>query len=116
MKSHETSEYSPALVVKGEYDGGVVVAEVLAGEHERAVGEHDVVVGETFFGCGGGGDDEDWAGAEKEVKDMAVLLVELGEGLVDGRLEKVKVAEDGESQGLGEVDMEIPFGYEDESY
>lgn len=104
------------LAVRCGPDGGVVVAEVLGGEHERTVGEDDVVVGEAFFDSGGGGDDEDWAGAEEEVKDVAMLLGELGEVLVDGCLEKVEVAKDGESQGFGEVDVEIPFGYEDECY
>ena len=70
---------------------------MLASEHDRAVGKNDVIVGEAFFGYGGGGDEEDWAGAETEVKDVAMLLGELGEGLVDGGFEKVKVAEYGES-------------------
>jgi len=104
------------LAVRGESNYGAVVAQVLASEHDRAVGEDDVIVGEAFFGGGGGGDDEDWAGTKAEVKDVDMLLGELGEGLVHWGLKKVKVAKDGESQGFGKVDMEIPFSYEDESY
>lgn len=81
---------------------GVVVAEVLAGKEAGAVREDDVILVEALLGRGGGGDDKDATGAELEEEDGAVAAGDGGEGAVEGLLEEVEVAEDGEGrEGAG---------------
>lgn len=47
------------MVTVGSVDEAVVVvAKVFSGEKAWAVGEYDVVLGETFLGGGGGGHDK----------------------------------------------------------
>lgn len=55
----DAAEAPPVVAVGGPGEGGVVVAQVFSGEEARAVGEDDVVFGETFFSGGGRGDQED---------------------------------------------------------
>ena len=116
MKGGETPVTPPASGEGRKHKGREVITQIFGGKNAGTVGEDDVILGEALLGGGRGGDDEDWAGAEEEVKDVAMLLGELGEVLVDGCLEKVEVAKDGESQGFGKVDVEIPFGYETENH
>lgn len=48
------------------------------------VGKDDIILGETFFGGGRGGEKEDVAGSEMEEEDRAVFAGDCDEGSVDG--------------------------------
>lgn len=80
--------------VRGGDDGGVVVAEVLAGEEHGTVGQNNVVFREAFFHSGRRGYDYDEAGPKPEGEDGAEGLGEVAEGAVERLFEEVEVAYD----------------------
>lgn len=101
LEGGEFPEIAPEIAVGRPGEAGEAVAEVLAGEEAGAVGENDVVFGETLLRRGGGGDDEDAAESEAEEEDGAVALGESGEGAVEGLFEEVEVTDDRKSREGG---------------
>ena len=69
----EAAEVAPVVAVRGEGDGGVVVANVLGRDEPGPVGENDVVFREAVLDGGRGGDDHDEPVAETEGEDGAEL-------------------------------------------
>lgn len=84
------------VAVGSRSEAGVVVADVLAQEEPGAVGEDDVVPGEAFLSERPRRDDDEVTGTDAKGDDGAVGLGEDEEGTVDGLLEVVEVADDGE--------------------
>lgn len=80
------AKVAPVLVIWCPAEAGVVVAKNLASEQTRAVGEGDVVLCETFFGSGRGGDQQDTARSKADEEDWAVFVGDCGEGPVEGFL------------------------------
>ncbi|GER30936.1 mitochondrial inner membrane i-AAA proteasecomplex subunit MGR1 [Striga asiatica] len=70
----EPPEVPPVIAVGGADEGGVVVAEVLAGDETGTVGKDDVFFGEAFMDEVRGGDDDHEAVDEAEGEDGAHLL------------------------------------------
>lgn len=66
------------VAVRRPGQGSVVGAHIFSGDQAGAVGEDDIVLGEALLGRGGGGDDEDTAGAELEEHHRAVEVGDLG--------------------------------------
>lgn len=98
----------------------MVVAEEFSDEEAGPVGEDGVVCGEAVSRGGGGGDEEDAAGAEVEEDDGAVAAGEGCEGAVEGRVEEVEVAEEGEAEERGGWEVlefvEEMLGEEEDGY
>lgn len=90
------------LTVRRPRNTRVVVAQVFPSEEAGAVCEDDIVLRQAFLGCRRGGYDEDLAGAKMEEEDRAMALRDGGEGTVEGLLQEVEVAEDGDRrEGTG---------------
>lgn len=70
----DAAEVSPVVAVRGEGDVGVVIAEMLAGEEARAVGQDDVVFGEALANDRGRRNDNDKTRAKTQREDLAVAL------------------------------------------
>lgn len=63
----QTAEVPPMVSIRRESNGCVIVPKNFAGKGFRLVGEDDIVLGETFFGCRGRGNEENWAAAEMKI-------------------------------------------------
>lgn len=124
LEGGDPAKVAPVVAVGGPDEGGVVVAQVFAGQEAGTVGEDDVVLlCEAFLGGGRRGDDEDGAGSQSEEDDGAVAGGDGGQGSVEGFFEEVEVAEEwqGWERGGREVaDLpkdgisEIVDGYQEE--
>lgn len=90
--------------------GSVVVGDVFSVWEAGAIGESDVVLGETLVNCCWGCDGKDWAGAEVEEENRAVAVGEAAEGTVEGDGEEVEVADDGDGRGRRGKILEVSVG------
>lgn len=100
----DAADVAPVRTVGGRRKACVVVGERFGRRELGAVCEDDVVLCEAFFSEREGGDNKDRSRAEAEKKYGAVGRGEAGEGAVEGLLEEVKVADDGERwRARGEI-------------
>lgn len=84
--------------IGGPGKGGVVLSKVFSGKQLWTVGKSDVVFGEAFRSCRRRGHNNDRAGAKLEVCDGAIFVGQFGKCSVEGFLEEVEMAYDGEGE------------------
>lgn len=92
----DSAEAAPVVPIRGPHEIRVVVPEALGYEETGAVGEHDVVLGQAFFGCGRGRHHENRPGAEPEKHNRTVPVRDVGESPVDGFVQEVEMADEWE--------------------
>ena len=87
------------MVAVGSHgDSGAVVADELADEQARPVGQDDVVFGEAFLCCRCRRNDNDEARTEPEREDFAVFLRKGVERVVERLFQLVEVSDYGERE------------------
>lgn len=59
MEGGEPSKITPVRTVGGHPYHRILIAKIFASEKQRAIRKNNVISSETFFCCGGRGDEED---------------------------------------------------------
>lgn len=99
LQRRNPAEISPVVAVGGPGEAGVVVTEISAVEEIGPVREDDVILlGQAFLRERWRRDEENGPGAQAEEEGRPVSPRHVGEAPVEGPLEEVDVADQGEGR------------------